>query len=168
MTTAIYPGSFDPPTLGHLDIIKRSSAIFDELVICVMHNGSKCNSLFTCQERAELLRSITAAVPNVRVETYAGLLADYVKGFDKPVVIRGLRAVTDFDYEFQMAAINKKLNPEIETMFMVASSKYTFLSSSVVRELGKYRRELTCFVPKEVETAVHQKFFSGDSKADDN
>ncbi|MEA5153087.1 MAG: pantetheine-phosphate adenylyltransferase [Oscillospiraceae bacterium] len=159
MTTAIYPGSFDPPTLGHLDIIKRSSAIFDELIICVMHNGAKAGSLFTCKERAELLRSITAELPNVRIDMYGGLLADYVKGYDSPVVIRGLRAVTDFDCEFQMAAINKKLNPAIETMFMVASERYTFLSSSVVRELGRYRRELTCFVPKEVEAAVHQKFF---------
>ena len=158
MATAIYPGSFDPPTLGHLDIIRRSAAIFDELVVCVMNNGSKCQSLFTCAERFELLGKITDGIPNVRIETYGGLLADYIKNFDSPVVIRGLRAVTDFDYEFQMALINKKLNKDIETIFMVASEKYTFLSSIAVRELGKYGSELSCFVPEEVEAAVRQKF----------
>ena len=158
MATAIYPGSFDPPTLGHLDIIRRSAAIFDELVVCVINNGSKCQSLFTCAERFELLGKITDGIPNVRIETYGGLLADYIKNFDSPVVIRGLRAVTDFDYEFQMALINKKLNKDIETIFMVASEKYTFLSSSAVRELGKYGSELSCFVPEEVEAAVRQKF----------
>ena len=158
MATAIYPGSFDPPTLGHLDIIRRSAAIFDELVVCVMNNGSKCQSLFTCAERFELLGKITDGIPNVRIETYGGLLADYIKNFDSPVVIRGLRAVTDFYYEFQMALINKKLNKDIETIFMVASEKYTFLSSSAVRELGKYGSELSCFVPEEVEAAVRQKF----------
>ena len=157
MATAIYPGSFDPPTLGHLDIIRRSAAIFNELVVCVMHNGAKGQSLFTCRERAQLLESITADIPKVRIETQGGLLADYVKNYEEPVVIRGLRAVTDFEYEFQMAAINKKLNCKIETMFMVASDKYTFLSSSVVRELGKYGREMSCFVPKAVEEAVHKK-----------
>ena len=158
MATAIYPGSFDPPTLGHLDIIRRSAAIFDELVVCVMNNGSKCQSLFTCAERFELLGKITDGIPNVRIETYGGLLADYIKNFDSPVVIRGLRAVTDFDYEFQMALINKKLNKDIQSIFMVAIEKYTFLSSSAVRELGKYGSELSCFVPEEVEAAVRQKF----------
>ena len=123
-----------------------------------MNNGSKCQSLFTCAERFELLGKITDGIPNVRIETYGGLLADYIKNFDSPVVIRGLRAVTDFDYEFQMALINKKLNKDIETIFMVASEKYTFLSSSAVRELGKYGSELSCFVPEEVEAAVRQKF----------
>ncbi len=158
MSTAIYPGSFDPPTLGHLDIIRRSACIFDELVVCVMHNGAKSSSLFTCAERAELLQAITADLPNVRIDVFGGLLADYIKDFEEPVVIRGLRAVTDFDYEFQMAAVNKKVNPKIETMFMVASDKYTFLSSSVVRELGRYGRDLSCFVPRQVEEAVHRKF----------
>lgn len=100
MTTAIYPGSFDPPTLGHLDIIKRTAAIFDEVVVCVMHNGAKGHSLFSCRERHDLLAEITADIPNVRIDTYAGLLADYVTGYESPVVVRGLRAVTDFNYEF--------------------------------------------------------------------
>ena len=157
MSIAIYPGSFDPPTLGHLDIIQRSAAVFDELVVCIMHNGAKERSLFTCEERSELLKKITADMPNVRVDIHGGLLVDYIKLYDEPVVIRGLRAVTDLEYEFQMAAVNKKLDPDIETLFMVASDKYTFLSSSVVRELRKYRSELASFVPKVVEEAVCRK-----------
>lgn len=155
--TAVYPGSFDPPTLGHLNIIRRAAAIFDELVVCVMRNGAKECCLFTCEERAELLRESTAGLPNVRVDTHTGLLTDYVRESGSPVVIRGLRAVTDFEYEFQMAAVNRKLNPEMETVFMFAGEEFAFLSSSAVRELARFKSSLRDFVPAPVERAVREK-----------
>lgn len=157
MTTAIYPGSFDPPTLGHLDIIHRAAGLFGELVVCVMRNTGKDGGLFRADERVSMLRELTRDLKNVRVESYGGLLADYVRGFEKPVVIRGLRAITDFEYEFQMSTVNKKLNPDIETMFLVANTEYTFLSSSVVRELGEYEARMRCFVPQLVEDALREK-----------
>lgn len=157
MTTAIYPGSFDPPTFGHLDIIKRSAAIFDRVVVCVMKNGGKENGLFSVNERVRLLEELTCNFGNVEIDVYNGLLAEYVKLYEKPVVVRGLRAITDFEYEFQMATVNKKLNPDVETMFLVASNEYTFLSSSVVRELGKYGTHMSCFVPQTVEDAIKEK-----------
>lgn len=158
MTTAIYPGSFDPPTFGHLDIIKRAAAIFDRVVVCVMKNGGKENGLFSVKERVCLLEELTCNYQNVEIDEYEGLLAEYVKFFQKPVVVRGLRAITDFEYEFQMATVNKKLNSNVETMFLVASNEYTFLSSSVVRELGKYGTRMSCFVPQIVEDAIREKF----------
>ena len=137
MSIAIYPGSFDPPTLGHLDIIQRSAAIFDELVVCIMHNGAKERSLFTCEERSELLKKITADMPNVRVDIHGGLLVDYIKLYDEPVVIRGLRAVTDLEYEFQMAGMNRQLMPEVETVFMTPSLQNQFVSGTFVREIAR-------------------------------
>ncbi len=166
MCTAIYPGSFDPPTLGHLDIIRRCSAIHDKVVVCVMRNGAKGGSLFSCAERAELLSTITADLPNVQVDTYGGLLADYARRYPDPVIVRGLRAVTDFEYEFQMANVNRKLAPEIETIFMIARDKYTFLSSSVVRELGRYRGDLGEFVPSAVEQALRVKLGAREFEAE--
>ena len=157
MCVAIYPGSFDPPTLGHLDIIRRTCARFDKVVVCVMHNSAKPNSMFTCKERKEMLEEITADFPNLRVDTFCGLLADYVEKYKNPVVIRGLRAVSDFEYELQMASVNKKLNDKIETVYMLASNEYTFLSSSVVRELASYGRDLSAFVPEAVEKAILNK-----------
>ena len=162
MTTAVFPGSFDPPTFGHLDIIKRASAIFDELVVCVMSNGLKFGSLFSPAERVKLLKIITKEIPNTRIECDCGLLVDYIKKFEKPIIIRGLRAVTDFEYEFQMSSVNKKFDPQLETMFMVANNEYTFLSSSIVREFGKYRKKMTCLVPEAVEKAVFEKFSQGE------
>lgn len=166
MCTAIYPGSFDPPTLGHLDIIRRCSAIHDKVVVCVMRNGAKGGSLFSCAERSELLREITADLPNVEIDTYGGLLADYARRYPGSVIVRGLRAVTDFEYEFQMANVNRKLAPEIETIFMIARDKYTFLSSSVVRELGRYRGDLGEFVPPAVEKALRAKLSDKKSKSE--
>lgn len=157
MSLAIYPGSFDPPTLGHLDIIKRSARIFDEVVVCVMDNGKKSSHMFTSDERLELLRLVTKDIENIKITAYSGLLADYIKDFDNPIIVRGLRAITDFDIEFQMALVNKKLNPMLETMFMVADNRYTYLSSSVVRELAKFDAKLSCFVPTEVIEAIHRK-----------
>ena len=147
MTTAICPGSFDPITLGHVDIIRRAAEIFDEVVVCVMHNAAKKSPMFTLEEKLSMARRAVEEYPNVRVDSYDGLLTEYVRRYDKPVVVKGLRAASDFDYEFQMNMINKRLNPSVETMFLTASERYTFLSSSIVREVAQYGAELKGLVP---------------------
>lgn len=151
MKTAIYPGSFDPMTLGHLNVIRRASGIFDHVVVCIMKNAGKQRHMFTTQERVELAGKCVARFPNVEVTTFDGLVAEYAATFPEgAVIVKGLRANTDFENEFQMALINKKLNPELDTMFLTATEKYTFLSSSVVRELAMYKADLTDFVPFEI------------------
>ena len=140
MKTAIYPGSFDPITLGHLNIIRRASGIFDRVVVCIMPNAGKLHPM----------------------DTFDGLLAEYAKTFPEgAVIVKGLRANTDFENEFQMALINKKINPELDTMFLTASQKYTFLSSSVVKELAGYGADLTPFVPCEIIEDVHERATRG-------
>ena len=157
MSIAICPGSFDPITLGHLNIIRRTSEIFDEVIVCVMRNASKTSGMFTIEERAEMVRKAVERFPNVRVETPDGLLAEYAKQYPKAVVVKGMRAASDFDYEFQMNLINKKINPEMETMFLTSSEKYTFLSSSIVREMAKYDADLTGLIPEEIKEDIRQK-----------
>ncbi len=157
MSTAICPGSFDPITLGHLNIIRRTAKIFDEVVVCVMKNASKTSPMFSVEERADMVRRAVAKYPNVRVDTPDGLLAEYAKQYDGVTVVKGLRAASDFDYEFQMDLLNKKINPDMETMFLTASSKYTFLSSSMVREMAKYGADLTGFVPNEIIGDIQNK-----------
>lgn len=157
MSIAICPGSFDPITLGHLNIIRRTAMIFDEVVVCVMKNASKTSPMFTVEERADMVRRAVAKYPNVRVETPDGLLAEYAKSYERPTVVKGLRAASDFDYEFQMNLLNKKINPDMETMFLTASSKYTFLSSSIVREMAKYGADLTGLVPDEIREDIERK-----------
>lgn len=157
MSIAICPGSFDPITLGHLNIIRRTSRIFDEVIVCVMLNSSKTSPMFSVQERAEMVRRTTARYPNVRVETPDGLLAEYAKKYKGAVVVKGMRAASDFDYEFQMNLINKKINPDMETMFLTASEKYSFLSSSIVREMAKYGADLTGLVPDEIREDIEKK-----------
>ena len=157
MTTAICPGSFDPITLGHLDIIRRTAEIFDEVVVVVMKNASKTSPMFSVEERADMVRRVIAEFPNVRVDTPDGLLAEYAIQFEHATVVKGLRAASDFDYEFQMNLLNKKINPQMETMFLTASSKYTFLSSSIVREMAKYGADLTGFVPDEIKADIEKK-----------
>ena len=158
MRTVICPGSFDPVTLGHLDIITRSSKIFDKVIVLVMTNYKKQNSYsFTSDERVEMIRKCTKHLKNVEVHSYDGLLADYFKKHDVDVIVKGLRATSDFEYEFQMNLINKKINPELETMFLTASEKYTFLSSSVVREMASYGADLTGFVPYEIIEEIEKK-----------
>ena len=157
MATAIYPGSFDPITLGHLNIIKRAAQTFDRVVVCVMVNSGKCTPMFTLPERVELIKRVVARFPNVDVDCSGDLLAEYAKKYERPVIVKGLRAISDFESEFQMALINKKLNGELETFFMAASEKYTYLSSTIVKELGKYGADLAEFVPVEILEDVQKK-----------
>ncbi len=157
MSTAICPGSFDPITLGHLNIIRRTSKIFDEVIVCVMQNASKTSPMFSVEERADMVRRAVEKYPNVRVDTPDGLLAEYAKRYPKAVVVKGMRAASDFDYEFQMNLINKKINPEMETMFLTSSEKYTFLSSSIVREMAKYDADLTGLIPEEIKEDIREK-----------
>lgn len=163
MKTAIYPGSFDPITLGHLNIIRRAALIFDKVVVCVMINTGK-NPLFTLDERVELIRKAVARFPNVEVDTSSKLLAQYAAEYDRPVIVKGLRAVSDFESEFQMALINKKMNPELDTLFLTSSEKYTFLSSTVVKEMARYGADLKEFVPMEIIDDLVKKIAEGSKK----
>ena len=149
MKNAIYPGSFDPVTVGHLNIIRRASEIFDHLTVCVMVNAGK-NPMFTLEERVELIRRVTRDLPNVEVDASGELLAEYARKKGKCVIVKGLRAGSDFENEFQMAMINHKLNPDLDTMFLTAEHQYTYLSSSMVKELGRYHVDLTDFLPEEI------------------
>lgn len=160
MKIAVYPGSFDPVTKGHLNIIKRAAAIFDKVYVCVMVNSTK-QPMFTREERVELIKKSCHDLANVEVETYGGLLVEYAEQVGACAIVKGLRAVSDFDWEFQMALANKKIKPEIETLFLASSEKHTYLSSTVVKELGKYGAELDDFVPPEIIEDVKKKFESG-------
>lgn len=154
---AICSGSFDPITLGHLDIIKRGAKIFDELLVVVLNNPAK-NSLFTVEERMELISQVIANIPNVKVDSYDGLLVDYAKLKNANVILRGLRAVSDFEYEMQISSVNKTLSSDIETFFMMTKNNYSFLSSSVVKEVAKFGGDISKFVPPSVEKAIVQKY----------
>jgi len=156
MSTAIYPGSFDPVTLGHLNIIKRASACFDKVIVCVMINSKK-QGMFTPEERVEMIRRATARFDNVEVDFSNELLAAYAKRRKARVVVKGLRAVSDFESEVQMAVINRKLNPKLETMFLASSEKYTFLSSTIVKEMARYGANLAEFIPREIVDDVNQR-----------
>ena len=149
MKTAIYPGSFDPVTSGHLNIIRRAAGIFDKLIVCVMVNAGK-NPMFTQDERVELIRRVTKDLPNVEVDASKELLAEYARRRGSCVVVKGLRAVSDFETEFQMALVNRKINPELDTMFLTADSKFMFLSSSLIKELGTYGADLSDLLPAEI------------------
>lgn len=154
---AVVPGSFDPITMGHLDIIKRASKIFDEVKVVVMNNSSK-NPLFNVEERISLISEVTRAIPNVTVDSFAGLLIDYAVEVEANSIIRGLRAVSDFEYEMQITSMNRFLNEDIETLFMVSNNQYSFLSSSIVKEVAKYNGNITGLVPDAVEKALKEKF----------
>ena len=157
MSLAICPGSFDPVTLGHLNIIRRTSKIFDRVVVCVMHNPNKTNPMFTMEEKLDMVRRAVSRYPNVTVDCSTGLLAEYARQYEGAVIVKGLRAASDFEYEFQMDLINKNINPQLETMFLTASGKYTFLSSSVVREMARYGADLTGLVPNELKEEIEEK-----------
>lgn len=149
MKIAIYPGSFDPVTSGHLNIIRRAAKIFDKLVVCVMVNAGK-NPMFSLEERVELISRVTRDIPNVEVDCSNELLANYAKRRGICVIVKGLRAGSDFENEFQMALINHKINQELDTMFLTAESQYMYLSSSTVKELGSYGVDLSDFLPEEI------------------
>lgn len=149
MKIAIYPGSFDPVTSGHLNIIRRAAKIFDRLVVCVMVNGGK-NPMFTLEERVDLIRRVTQDLPNVEVDSSSELLAEYARRKGGSVLVKGLRAGSDFEYEFQMALINRSINPDLDTMFLTAEHQYMYMSSSTVKELGKYNVDLSDFLPREI------------------
>lgn len=149
MKIAIYPGSFDPITSGHLDIIQRCAAIFDKLIVCVMVNGSK-TPMFSLEERVDLIGRVTKDLPNVTVDSSDELLADYARKKGKCVIVKGLRAGSDFENEFQMALINRKINPDLDTMFLTSDHQFMYLSSSVVKELGRYEVDLSDFLPEAI------------------
>lgn len=165
---AIYPGSFDPVTYGHIDIIKRAAKQADNLTVAILYNPAK-EGLFTLEEKKYLLEESIKHLDNVKVDCFEGLLSDYVEEKNCRTLIRGLRAITDFEYELQMAHVNKKLNPNIETLFMVSSNKYSYLSSSIVREVAMFGGDVSCFVPDIVENSLKEKFkeaYDGSTKTD--
>ena len=149
MKVAIYPGSFDPITSGHLNIIQRAANIFDKLIVCVMVNAGK-NPMFTLEERVDLIRRVTGDIPNLEIHCSNKLLAEFARDQGSCVIVKGLRAVSDFENEFQMALINRKLNPDLDTVFLTAEHQFTYLSSSTVKELGSYGVDMSDFLPAEI------------------
>lgn len=156
MKKAVCPGSFDPVTLGHLDIIKRAAELFDEVIVLVMSNGSKTNSLFTTEERMALIEKCID-LPNVKIDTYNGLLVNYAKENGAVAIVKGLRAVSDFEYEFQQALTNKSLNPEVETIFLTTEGRNMFLSSSMVKEVCKLGGDISTFVPEQIVEDIYNR-----------
>ncbi len=156
MTRAIYPGSFDPVTLGHLDIINRAAKIVDELIVGVLNNNSK-TPLFSVENRVKMLEEVVKDIPNVKVMSFEGLLVDFADSIDAHIIVRGLRAVTDFEYELQMSQTNMVLNNDIDTIFFTTSLEYAYLSSSTVKEAAFYGADISRFVPKTVINQVYDK-----------
>ena len=157
MRTAIYPGSFDPLTNGHLDVVQRAAKLFDRVVVAVAKNEGK-NPLFTLNERLALVKKAIAHLPNVEADSFDGLLVEYVVSRQAQAIVRGLRAISDFEFEFQLALMNRKLNENIETIFMMPKDTYTFLSSRIVKEIARLGGDVGGFVPVPVQTALARKF----------
>ena len=157
MKKAIYPGSFDPLTLGHIDIIRRASQIVDELVVGVLNNSAK-NSLFSLEERVSMIKEMTDSMPNVTVASFDGLLVDYMDEIGATIIVRGLRAVTDFEYELQIAQTNHVENPNVETIFLTTSLQYSYLSSTIVKEFASYGGDISKFVPTQFIDRIYDKY----------
>lgn len=158
MKSAVYPGSFDPITLGHLDVIQRASQMFDELTVSVLDNKAK-NALFSVEERVSILKEVTKDMPNVKVDSFNGLLIDYAREKDIHISVRGLRAITDFEYELQIAQTNRKLsNEKLDTVFLTTSLEYAYLSSSGVKEIASFGGDISQCVPEYVAKLVYEKF----------
>lgn len=157
MKIAICPGSFDPATNGHIDIITRSGLLFDKVIVAVLNNPNK-KPLFSVEERVELLRKTCGSIKNIEIDSFSGLLIEYAKSKNANAIVKGLRAVSDFEYELQMALMNKKLNPDIETVFMMTSSKYSYLSSSLVKEVASLGGCIRGLVPEIIEEEIHKRF----------
>lgn len=157
MRSAIYPGSFDPVTLGHLDIIQRSAQLTDRLIVGVLNNNSK-TPLFTVEERVELLKEVTKDIPNVEVLSFSGLLVDFAKEQKVQCIVRGLRAVTDFEYELAMSQTNRVVNSDVDTIFLNTSLKYAYLSSSIVKEVAMFGGDISKFVPEQVIGPIYKKY----------
>lgn len=156
MKIAIYPGSFDPMTFGHLDIIERSSKMVDKLYVSVLINSAK-NPLFSIDERVSMIKEMTSHLSNVEVTAFGGLLVDYAKEMDASIIVRGLRAVTDFEYELQIAQTNRIVNPDVDTIFLTTSLEYSYLSSTIVKEVASYAGDISQFVPEKIAEAVYNK-----------
>lgn len=154
---AVVPGSFDPVTYGHIDIISRGAKVFEEVYVVVLNNAAK-KPLFTVEERVELIKRVTSHIPNVKVEMFSGLLVEYARSVHASAIIRGLRAVSDFEYEMQITSMNRVLDEEIETFFIMTNNQYSFLSSSIVKEVAAYGADISELVPPTVEEALKEKF----------
>lgn len=157
MRIAVYPGSFDPITNGHLDIIRRAAKLYDRLIVGVLDNINK-NPIFRAEERKELIQTVTADLPNVTCDIFSGLLVDFAKQNHASVIVKGLRTVSDFEYEFQMALLNKALNPEFETMFLMTDTKFSYISSSMVKEVAKYHGDLAGLIPHAIIPKIEEKY----------
>ncbi|MCR5748467.1 MAG: pantetheine-phosphate adenylyltransferase [Lachnospiraceae bacterium] len=157
MAKALYPGSFDPVTYGHIDVIKRASGLFDSLTVAVLNNGAK-SPLFSVDERVNMLQDVCSDIPNVIIDSFSGLTAQYVHENGFNVIIRGLRAVTDFEYELQMAQTNRKLAPEADTVFLTTSLEYAYLSSTTVKEVAYFGGDISKFVPRDIEILIRKKY----------
>ena len=162
MRRAIYPVSFDPVTFGHIDMIERSAKMVDELLVAVLNNSAK-NPLFSVKERVSMLEEITSQLPNVKVTSFDGLLIDYAKKVDASIIIRGLRAVTDFEYELQIAQTNRIVNPNVDTLFLTTSLEYAYLSSTIVKEVASYGGDISHFVPERLIERIYAKYNNKES-----
>ncbi|MFX3635510.1 MAG: pantetheine-phosphate adenylyltransferase [Candidatus Pristimantibacillus sp.] len=157
LRVAVYPGSFDPPTYGHLDIIRRSAKQFDHLIVAVLNNTSK-KPLFTVEERKDMLAEVTSDIPNVSIDSFRDLLVRYMKSRNANVIVRGIRSVTDFEYELTLASTNQHLDDEIDTIFMMTNPKYSYLSSSIVKEIAQFNGPVSELVPPAIDKRLQEKF----------